>query len=201
MFEELLKLSPDAVVLADAEGRIVELNRPAEEMFGFHRDELLGKTVEVLIPKQFRDQHPAHRNHYMGLSHTRPMGAGLQLYGLRKNGTEFPVDIMLSPVDGPTGKLVVSVIRDVSEQRRAQEALHKSEQQLEKLFEFSPDGILVTDQLGRITKANAQIEQAFGYGRSELAGKAVEILIPERFRGGHPAHRRNYAAHPRLRPM
>jgi PAS domain S-box-containing protein len=201
MFNELLTLSPDAVVLADAQGHIVELNRPAEEMFGFQQNELLGQPVEILIPERFRSQHPAHRNHYMARSHTRPMGAGLQLYGLRKNGTEFPVDIMLSPVDGPAGKLVVSVIRDVSEQRRAQEALRKSEQQLEKLFEFSPDGILVTDPQGRITKANAQIEQAFGYGRSQLVGQAVEILIPERFRNGHPDHQKKYTAHPRLRPM
>jgi len=201
MFEELLKLSPDAVVLADAEGHIVELNRRAEEMFGFQRSELLGNPVEILLPERFRSKHPGHRNQYLARSQTRPMGAELPLYGLRKNATEFPVDIMLSSVDGPAGKLVVSVIRDVSEQTRAQEALQKSEQQLEKLFEFSPDGILVTDQQGRITKANAQIEQAFGYGRSELVGQAVEILIPERFRGGHPAHRTNYAAHPRLRPM
>lgn len=201
MFEEILTFSPDAVVLADAGGRIVDLNHQAEQMFGFQRSELLGQPVEILVPKRFRSAHPAHRNNYVAQSHIRPMGAGLQLYGLRKDGTEFPVDIMLSPADGPAGKLVVSVIRDVSEQIRAQEALRSSERQLEKLFEFSPDGILVTDQQGRITRANAQIEQIFGYSRAELLGQMIEVLIPERLRGGHAAHRANYSAHPRLRPM
>src|SRR5689334_15547364 len=133
MFEELLQLSPDAVVLADSEGRIVDVNSPTEEMFGFPRKELLGQLVEILIPERFRSKHPAHRNNYIARSHTRPMGGGLQLYGLRKDGTEFPVDIMLTPVDEPSGKMVVSVIRDVSEQRQAQEALRRSEQLLRSL--------------------------------------------------------------------
>lgn len=201
MFEELLKLSPDAVVVANADGRIVDLNHQAENLFGFQKAELLGKPVEILVPERFREKHPAHRNRYVTQSQIRPMGAGLQLYGVRKDGKEFPVDIMLSPAEGPGGKLIVSVIRDVSEQRRAQEDLRKSEQQLEKLFEFSPDGILLTDQQGRITKANARVEQIFGYNREELAGQPVEMLIPERFRSHHPAHRAAYSDQPRLRPM
>jgi PAS domain-containing protein len=80
MFEELLKLSPDAVVIADAAGRIVELNPPAEEMFGFSRADLLGQSVEILVPIRFRSKHPAHRHNYIARPHTRPMGAGLQLW-------------------------------------------------------------------------------------------------------------------------
>ncbi len=201
MLDELLKLSPDAVIVANADGRIVDLNQQAENLFGFQKTELIDKPVEVLVPERFRSKHPAYRNNYVAQSHIRPMGAGLQLYGVRKDGKQFPVDIMLSPVEGPTGKLIVSVIRDVSEQRQAQEDLRRSQQQLEKLFEFSPDGILVTNLQGRITRVNGRVEQIFGYTREELFGQPVEMLIPERFRSNHPSHRAAYSDQPRLRPM
>src|SRR5581483_12340826 len=110
MLDELLKLSPDAVIVANADGRIVDLNQQAENLFGFQKTELIDKPVEVLVPERFRSKHPAYRNNYVAQSHIRPMGAGLQLYGVRKDGKQFPVDIMLSPVEGPTGTLIVIVI-------------------------------------------------------------------------------------------
>ena len=129
------------------------------------------------------------------------MGAGLELFGRRMDGSEFPVDIMLSPVETTEGKVILSVIRDISDKKRDQEALRRSEQELRSLFEFSPDAIVVTDADGRITNANAQVQRAFGYTREELLGKPVETLIPQRLRNAHPNHRQIYNATPSVRPM
>lgn len=176
MFEELLRLSPDAVLLTDTAGRIVDLNRSTEEMFGFTRTELLGKPVEVLIPQRFRGTHPAHRSSYVAESRTRPMGAGLQLYGQRKDGTEFPVDIMLALVHGT----VVSVIRDVSEQRRVQEALGRSDQLFRSIVEGVKDyAIFTLDRQGKVASWNSGAEQIKGYQAEEIIGQHFSRFYPE----------------------
>ena len=180
MFEELLKLSPDAVVLADIEGRIIDLNRQAEAMFGFQRSELIGHPVEFLIPERFRSKHPAHRKNYANRSHMRPMGAGLQLYGLHRDGKEFPVDIMLNPVDGPAGKLVISVIRDVSEQKQAQEALRRSEQLFRSIVDGVQDHAIFTlDREGRVASWNSGAEQIKGYKAEEIIGRHFSRFYTE----------------------
>ena len=99
LFEKLFDLSPDAVIVSDPEGRIAEASVQAERLFGYARAELLGKPVEILVPKRFRHSHPTHRSNYGAHPRVRPMGDGLELYGCRKDGTEFPVEIMLSPVE------------------------------------------------------------------------------------------------------
>jgi len=129
------------------------------------------------------------------------MGVGLELYGLRKDGTEFPVDIMLSPIETAEGRVTFSVIRDISGRKRMEEALRQSEQQLRALFEFSPDAIIASDQEGQITQANARVESFFGYTRAELLGQSIDVLVPERFRRSHPAHRKDYSDQARVRPM
>lgn len=201
VYEALFESSPDAILLADHAGRITRVNDQLEQTFGYSRSELIGQEVEILLPERFRPIHPTHRQGYMAQPRRRPMGSGLQLYGRRKNGTEFPVDIMLSPLETPEGPAVLSVIRDISERKKAEEALKQSEQKLWALFEFSPDAIVVTDSEGRITESNAQIEKLFGYSRVELLGQPVETLIPERFRQKHPARRHDYATRPRVRAM
>jgi formate hydrogenlyase transcriptional activator len=201
VFEKLFEFSPDAIAVTDKSGRISNVNSQLERLFGYDRQELLGQPVEILVPERFRQIHPKHRSDYNAQPHTRPMGAGLQLYGLRKDGTEFPVDIMLSPVETGEGQAVLSVIRDVSERKRAEEKLRESEQQFRSLFEFSPDAIVVTDQDGKIAEVNGQIEKLFGYQRDELLGQPVEILVPERFRRTHPDHRNKYNVQPHTRPM
>jgi len=201
VFESLFEFSPDAIVLADNQGRITKVNAQLERIFGYPRSELLGAFVEVLLPERFHALHPVHRKAYVAQPRTRPMGIGLELYGRRRDGTEFPVDIMLSPVETPDGRVTLTVIRDISERKSAERALRQSEQKLRALFEFSPDAIVVTDKEGRLTEANAQVEKLFGYSREELMGQSVEILIPERFRQTHPAHRSQYYGKAGIRPM
>ena len=118
LFEQLFEFSPDAIVVADSDGRIKETNAQVEKLFGYTRAELLGQSVEVLVPERFRRTHPGHRKEYSDRSGVRQMGLGLELYARRKDGSEFPVDIMLGPVETAEGRIVLSVIRDLTEKRK-----------------------------------------------------------------------------------
>jgi len=201
LFEQLFEFSPDSIVVTDSQGRITNLNAQVKRVFGYAREELIGKPVETLIPERFRSAHPNRRKAYCSHPSLRPMGAGLDLHGLRKDGSEFPVDIMLSPIETADGRVTVSVIRDISERKKAEEALQRSEQQLRALFEFSPDAIIASDQEGLIKETNAQVERLFGYTRAELLGQSIDVLVPERFRWAHPAHRKDYSDRARVRQM
>jgi PAS domain S-box-containing protein len=121
----LFESAPDPIVVVDAEGRIARVNRQAEVMFGYQRSELIGQLVEMMVPERFRDSHVRHRAGDIGSPHLRPMGAGLQLFGRRKDGSEFPADIMLSPLTGKHGTMVIAVVRDVTERKRGEEALRQ----------------------------------------------------------------------------
>jgi PAS domain S-box-containing protein len=134
-FEKLFEFSPDAIVVSNQEGRIVEVNPQAEALFGYSRRELLGQPVEILVPERFRQAHPKHREQYGQHARVRPMGIGLELYALRKDGSEFPADIMLGPVETAQGRAVLTVVRDTSEKRRYEEALRRSEEEKRYLEE------------------------------------------------------------------
>ena len=201
LFEKLFEFSPDAIVVTDAQGHITSVNAQVDKTFGYKREELIGQPIEILVPERFRQGHPQHRQTYTAHASVRPMGAGLELFGRRRDGSEFPVDIMLSPVDTAEGPVVLSVIRDISDRKKAQEAIQRSEQLFRALFEFSPDAIIASDADGRITSVNARVESSFGYKRDELLGQSVDILVPERFRRAHPDRRKEYGAKASVRPM
>ena len=193
-FTLLLEAAPDAMVVVDGHGRIVMANGHAGRLFGFGLDELVGRPVETLVPERYRHAHVKHRSGYFGSPGVRPMGAGLELFGLRKDGTEFPVEISLSPVETQSGSMAISAIRDITDRRRA-------EAKFRGLLESAPDAILIVDREGRIVLVNAQTERVFGYARDTLLGKNVEMLIPARFLHGHEAHRMQYFSSPGVRPM
>lgn len=194
-FGAVLDAAPDAMLMVDQQGRIVLANTQCEQLFGYPRAELRGQKVEVLVPPRFRAKHPGHRSGYFsGDPRVRPMGVGLELYGLRKNGTEFPVEISLSPVQTEQGAMVISAIRDVT-------ARKSSEDKFRALLESAPDAMVIVDQRGRIVLINSRTEELFGYPRGELLGYPVEVLIPERFHDRHLHHRSSFFGDPRQRPM
>ncbi len=316
-FAGLLEAMPDAMVCVAADGRIVLVNAQTERLFGYGRDELIGRSVEMLVPDAARDVHPRHRAGYLADPRPRPMGAGMELAARRRDGITFPAEISLSTIDIEEGTLVTAAIRDVTHWRPAAETtaqlasiirsshdavigktldrvitswnpgaerlygytaaevtgrhiemlipveedrereaemvaavgrgerVHQYETRRRRkdgttvevsltmspitdptgtiigvatvardvsegrradarfrgLLEAAPDAMVCVDHDGRIVLVNAQAERLFGYGRDEMVGQPVEILVPYQVRGLHPAHRARYVADPRPRPM
>lgn len=194
VYRALIDAAPDGIVIVNQEGRIVLVNSQTEKLFGYRRAELLNQPVEILVPPKARGKHRFHRAGFMSGPLLRPMGAGLELYGLRKDGTEFPVEISLSPIQTDSGLLVSSAIRDITERKR-------SEQRILALLDSAPDAMVVAGEDGRIVLVNSQTEKLFGYQRTELLGQPVEVLVPERFWADHRKHRGKYMDHVQVRPM
>ena len=177
---KLVEASLDGLVVVDAEGTIVMVNPAMEAMFGWPAAELVGQRVDRLVPEAHRAAHAAHRERFGRDPRPRQMGMGSLLRGLRRDGSEFPIEVALSPVATPDGSWVLASVRDVTAREQAASALERSEQRLRELIEQAPDGVFIADLEGRYTDVNAAACEMLGFAREELVGKTImDLILPE----------------------
>ena len=201
-FAGIVRISEDAIISIDGEQRITLFNEGAERIFGYTSQEVQGRIIDVLIPKRFLS---AHHGHIATFSKSedalRPMNERGAIYGLRKDGTEFPAEASISKFE-VAGEIVLTVrLRDLTAARKSEDALRKSEATVRALLESASQGVIAISTEGAIMLVNAKTEELFGYSREELLGQKIELLLPERLQGGHIKHRTGYFAQPRERPM
>src|SRR4051794_19111869 len=180
-YRGLLEAAPDAMVVVNQGGEIVLLNLQAEKEFGYHRDELVGQKVTNIIPEGFAERLVADDLRSTEGALAQEIGGGIELTGRRKDGSEFPIEIMLSPLESAGGTLGTAAIRDISVPRRAGKNLAQMEGRYRGLLEAAPDAMVVVHQDGGIVLLNLQAEKEFGYHRDELLGQKVTNIIPEGF--------------------
>jgi PAS domain S-box-containing protein len=193
-FRAVVESAPSGMLMVDRTGKIILVNKESERLFGYPRDELLGQTIDLLVPARFRTDHPAFREGFFRSPQIRAMGAGRDLFGLRKDGREIPVEIGLNPLETDEGTFVIASVVDISARRRA-------EARFRAAVESSPSGMVMIDRRGIIVLVNREIERLFGYTREELIGQSIEMLVPARLRGRHPAYRDGFFADPQARSM
>ena len=174
--------APDAILAVDDMGQIVLTNAQAEVIFGYSHDELLDMSIEDLLPERFREQHLRHRLRYKANPVTRKMGYGLSLYGRRKDYTEFPVDVKISPLETSLGRLTLATISDISERKRVEMIMVESEQTYRALFEHANDAIFLIGLDGTHQQVNQKAADLLGYTREELIGMNVrDVVAPGEF--------------------
>jgi PAS domain S-box-containing protein len=196
LLEQLLDTAPDAMVIVGEHGRIVRVNARTEQVFGHHRQELIGRPVEVLIPAASRKAHEGHRGNFFASPHTRMMGSGLELFGLHKDGHEFPVEVSLGPLETPDGMLVSAAIRDITERKRVEQqirdlnkhlearveertaALLRSEERFHEALDGMMEGVQLIDREWRYTYMNDAAVAQSRYTREQLIGRTMMECYP-----------------------
>ena len=182
LVERIVEAAPVALIVVDLSGEIVFLNDEVERLFGYGRGELLGKGVELLVPERNRTAHAVSRERFLSAPMTRKMGAGRELVGRHKDGSTFPVEVALKPLQTAEGMYVLSVVIDVRPRQRL-------ERRVSEMIDIAPLAMLLVEQDGMIAQVNREAERLYGYAREALIGASVEKLVPKRFRLDDPVRR------------
>lgn len=191
-FRQIIEHAPYGKLLIDRDGRIVLVNAQVEKSFGYDRKELLGQPVEILVPLRFHSEHASYRTSFVNSPTPRPMGAGRELFGVRKDGTEFPVEIGLNPLETEEDLTILATIVDITERRQAEESLRRSQAQFAGIIASAMDAIITVDETQRIVLFNAAAERTFLFPAEEAIGQPLDRFLPERFRAAHQDHIKNF---------
>lgn len=194
IFEELFEKSPVAMLLVNNQRVIQLVNRHAEQLFQYERSELVGHHIELLIPENSQQRHPALVEGYFKEPVPRQMGQGRTLHGIKKDRSLFPVEVGLNPVEKNGEVFVLSSVIDITER-------HRAEERFKAAFEAAPNGMLMIDQTRKIVLVNKKTEEIFGYSRAELIGYPIEQLVPDDFKAPHPTFVDSYIKKPSPRAM
>ncbi len=179
-FRGVLEAAPDAVVITDSSDKINFANAQTENVFGYRRDELMGRPLSVLVPDRLRAMHERHMRRFDFDPHPRGLNTGMEFYGRRRDGTEFPADIMLSPIRMEDEIAVLAMVRDVTASKQAEKALRESEERFRKIYETSPVGIVNINPDGKFLRCNPAAAKLFGYSEAELYEKSfIDLTYPD----------------------
>ena len=201
----IIEASPNGMIMVGREGKITLVNSQIEKLFGYTREELLGQTIEMLVPERFRSKHPGYRDSFFADPKARAMGAGRDLFGLKKDGTELPIEIGLNPIETAEGVFTLASVIDIterkrtetlarekmkleiemSERKRIEKIIRASEARYRAVLKSALDGIITADIEGNIISWNKGAQTIFGYSEEEVLGKPLTILMPERYRNPH----------------
>lgn len=184
-FRQVIERAPNGMVMVDQRGKIVLVNAQIEKTFGYSRTKLVGQPIEMLVPEHLRPNHSTYRDGFIADPMARPMGSGRDLYGLRKDGSEFPVEIGLNPIETEQGLMILGTIVDITERKQAEEKLRKSQEQLASMIDSAMDAIITVDDEQRIVLFNATAERMFLFPAEEAIGQLLDRFIPDRFRSAH----------------
>jgi two-component system sensor histidine kinase/response regulator len=184
----------DGIVVINERGIIESINPAVTRMFGYTSNQLLGQNVKLLMPDPYHTEHDRYLTNYLQSGQKKVIGIGREVLGLRNDGVSFPIELAVSEMLVDGARKFTGIVRDISLRKQA-------EAQFRQVVESAPNGMLMIDPLGNITLVNKQVETMFGYSREEMLGRPVEMLIPERFRPNHPAHRVGYFSAPSSRAM
>jgi PAS domain S-box-containing protein len=193
-YQKIIEASPSGIILVNKEGGIVLVNKMVEKLFGYNRDELLNNSIEILIPERLRKDHLNLRDQFFVTSETRPMGTGRELFGLKKDRSEFLLEIGLNPLEINEEQFFLVFLIDITERNRVQE-------RFQQVVESAPNGMILVDETGKIRMVNKTTEALFGYIREELLTMSVESLVPERYRGKHTVLRAEFHKDPKIRKL
>ena len=191
--EWLLVSATDAMLIIDDGGKIVVVNPAVLRLFGYTHEELVGQTIEILVPARYRHVHGSQRTDYFSNPRPRAMGGGAALFGQHRDGREFPVEVSLSPLQtSQKHQLVMATIHDITHRKEAETALQESEARMRAIFETAVDAIITIDELGVLERLNPAAERLFGYAEAEVAGNNVSMLMPAPHRERHDGYLAHY---------